>query len=125
MVDAYAGGNTHSGSAFACPVGHTADGGLLVLEYAYCTVLGFVSGGKCCSAGGRVGNAVGGTLGIHQCGEGEAGEAQFLDADAAFQRAQIGLGRIDLVNAHTVTDKIEHILGLSFGHCCQSKYEKA
>ena len=125
VVDADACRDADGGACFACPVSNAGDRGRQVLQYAQGAVLCLVAAGKGCAACCRVGHAVRGTLCVDEADVGEAGEAEFLDADAAFQGAEVGLGGIDLVDAHAVADEVEHVLGLALGKGSQSNHQNA
>ena len=112
-------------TGLAGPVSNAGDGGRQVLQYAQGAVLCLVAAGKGSAACGRVGHAVCGALCVDESHIGEAGEAEFLDADAAFQGTEVSLGSIDLVDAHAVANEVEHILGLAFSKGSESNRQNA
>ena len=116
MVHTHAGAHADGGSGLLGPHGDAVDACGLVGEKAERAVFRLVARGQGRAGGSGVGHAVGAGIGGDKCGIGKLREADGLDADAAFECGQIGLGAVHLVDTHAVANEVEHILGTAFGH---------
>ena len=115
VIHRHARGNAHTGPGGFGPHGDAHDGRGEVGQKTQSAVFSFVARGQGGARSGRVGHAVGGREGINQTGIRKVGKGEWRDADASLKGCQIGLGEVDLVDAHTVADEIEHIFGLASG----------
>ena len=128
VVHGYRGRNADGISLVARLLGDALDARGEVFQYAQSAVLSLIAGSEGRTSRRTVGHAVGGRLSVDKSAIGKAREAERLYAYPALQCAEIRLGTVHLVDAHSVTDEKEYILGLgrSRGHhkCGNDRYKQ-
>ena len=112
MVYTDAGSYSH---AVACIFGPDSDAVhrcFQIFQYTDGTIFCLVACGKGCSCSSRVSHSVGGRKGCCDSCIGELGKQDGRNADFSFQFSAVQLCSLHLIHSHSVSDKVEDVLGL-------------